>query len=84
MAAVPRYSRRYAAPRLGPVERWFVPALLLTAALHLGGYYVLHATRFNGFAVPRALRPPSRVFNVQQPPNDPQTRAQPPPPPPNP
>ena len=73
MPAVPRYSRRYAAPRLGPVERWFLPALLLTAALHFGGYHLLHATHFNGFTVPRDPRPPSRVFQVQRATIDPKT-----------
>ncbi len=73
MAATTRYSRRYAAPLLGPVERWFIPALLLTAALHSGGYYLLHNTHFSGFAVPRDTRPPSRVFKVQQTTIDPKT-----------
>ncbi len=73
MAAIPRYSRRYAAPRLGPVERWFIPALVLTVALHFGGYYLLHVTRFSGFAVPRDTRPPSRVFKIKQATIDPKT-----------
>ena len=77
MAAIPRYSRRYAAPRLGPVERWFVPALLLTAALHLGGYYVLHHARFSGFTAPRDLRPAPRVVQVKQVNIDPKTLDQP-------
>ena len=80
MAAIPRYSRRYAAPRLGPVERWFIPALLLTAALHFGGYQLLRTTHFYGFAVPRDTRPPSRVFKVQQATIDPKTLDQPTPP----
>ena len=77
MPAVPRYSRRYAAPWLGPVERWFIPALLLTAALHYGGYHLLRATRFSGFSTPRDLRPPSRVFQIKQAVIDPKTLDQP-------
>ena len=73
MAAIPRYSRRYAAPRLGPVERWFLPALLLTAALHFGGYHLLRVTHFNGFAAPHDLRPPPRVFQIKQSTIDPKT-----------
>ena len=77
MAVIPRYSRRYAAPRLGPVERWFLPALLLTAVLHFGGYHLLRTTHFSGFAAPHDLRPPSRVFKVQQATIDPKTLDQP-------
>ncbi len=77
MATVPRYSRRYAAPRLGPVERWFIPALLLTAALHFGGYHLLRTTHFNGFTAPRDPRPPSRVFKVNSATIDPKTLDQP-------
>ncbi len=81
MATITRYSRRYAAPRLGPVERWFLPALLLTAALHFGSYQLLRTTHFSGFTVPHDLRPPSRVFKVQQAVIDPRTLDQPTPPP---
>ncbi len=77
MAAVPRYSRRYAAPRLGPVERWFVPALLLTAALHFGGFYLLHHTHFSGFTAPRDVRPVPRLVSVKQAVIDPKTLEQP-------
>ncbi len=77
MAAIPRYSRRYAAPRLGPVERWFLPALFLTAMLHFGGYHLLRTTHFNGFATPRDTRPPSRVFQIKQATIDPKTLDQP-------
>ena len=59
--------RRYAArPRLGTVERWFLPALVLTAAVHAAGYYLLHVTPFAGFSPPRDLRPTARVFKVSQ------------------
>ncbi len=81
MAAIPRYSRRYAAPRLGPVERWFIPALLLTATLHFGGYYLLHHTHFSGFTMPRDLRPAPRLVQVKQAVIDPKTLDQPTPPP---
>ena len=77
MAAVPRYSRRYTPPRLGPVERWFLPALLLTAALHFGGYYLLHHAHFSGFTAPRDLRPAPRVVQVKQAVIDPRTLDQP-------
>ena len=60
-------TRRYAVrPRLGTVERWFIPALVLTAAVHAAGYYLLHVTPFAGFSPPRDLRPTARVFNVRQ------------------
>jgi outer membrane protein OmpA-like peptidoglycan-associated protein len=52
--------------RLGVVERWFFPALLLTLALHLAGYYLLHVTRFSGFAPPRDTRPTTRAFKVSR------------------
>ncbi len=81
MAAVPRYSRRYAAPRLGPVERWFLPALFLTALLHFGGYQLLRTTRFSGFTMPRDLRPAPRLTQVKQAVIDPKTLDQPTPPP---
>ena len=67
-------SRSYAAaPRLGPVERWFIPALILTFALHTGGYYLLHVTRFEGFAPPRDIRPVPRAFQIKQTTIDPKT-----------
>jgi outer membrane protein OmpA-like peptidoglycan-associated protein len=50
--------------RLGVVERWFLPALLLTLALHIGGYYLLHVTRFSGFTPLRDSRPVPRAFKV--------------------
>ena len=59
-------SRSYPTFRLGPVERWFVPALLLTLALHMGGYYLLHVTRFSGFAPPRDTRSTPRAFSIQR------------------
>ena len=52
--------------RLGIVERWFLPALLLTLLIHAGGYYLLHVTRFSGFTPLRDSRPPPRVFKVQR------------------
>ncbi len=50
--------------RLGVVERWFLPALLLTLALHAGAYYLLHVTRFSGFTPLRDTRPVPRAFKV--------------------
>jgi outer membrane protein OmpA-like peptidoglycan-associated protein len=52
--------------RLGVVERWFFPALLLTLALHIGGYYLLHVTRFSGFTPLRDSRPVPRAFKIQR------------------
>ncbi len=67
-------SRSYAAaPRLGPVERWFLPALLLTLALHYGGYYALRVTRFDGFAPLKDIRQPPRAFQIKQATIDPKT-----------
>ena len=57
-------SRRYSPFRLGPVQVWFVPALLITLALHVAGYYLLHVTHYSGFAPPQ-LPKPSRVFNTK-------------------
>ncbi len=69
---MPDSSRTSFSARLGPVERWFLPALALTVALHIGGYYLLHATRFTGFAPPKA---PAKVraFNIKQAQIDPRT-----------
>lgn len=58
-------SRRTSPFRLGHVQVWFVPALLLTLALHAAGYYLLHVTRYDGFAPPQMPKP-SRVFKMQQ------------------
>lgn len=58
--------------RLGPVERWFLPALALTVVLHIGGYYLLHATRFTGFTPPK-MPPRTRAFNIKQAQIDPRT-----------
>ena len=66
MAALSPSRRLAASPRLGVVERWFIPALLLTAAVHAAGYYLLHVTPFAGFSPPRDNRPPARVFKVSQ------------------
>lgn len=57
--------RTSAARRFGPVTRWFIPALLLTVGVHAAVYYVLHATRFEGFAPLQFKRPPSRIFTVK-------------------
>lgn len=57
--------RTSAAPRFGPVARWFLPALLLTVGVHAAVYYVLHATRFEGFAPMQFKRAPSRIFTVK-------------------
>ena len=58
-------SRPAFAARLGPVERWFLPALALTVALHVGGYYLLHVTSFTGFTPPKVpVR--TRAFNIKQ------------------
>jgi outer membrane protein OmpA-like peptidoglycan-associated protein len=63
--AATRNSPAAAVPfRLGVVERWFFPALLLTLALHIGGYYWLHVTRFSGFTPLRDPRPIPRAFKV--------------------
>ncbi len=66
MAATTTPPRPVVSRRLGTVERWFIPALLLTAAVHATGYYVLHITPFAGFSLPRDIRQTSRVFRVQQ------------------
>ena len=66
MAATTQPRRYIARPRLGAVERWFIPALVLTAAVHAAGYYLLHVTPFAGFSPPRDLRPTARVFNIHQ------------------
>ncbi len=57
--------RSTTAPRFGPVARWFVPALLLTLGVHAAVYYMLHATRFEGFAPMQFKRPVSRAFTVK-------------------
>ena len=62
---MPDPSRASFAARLGPVERWFLPALALTVALHVGGYYALHVTRFTGFTPPK-MPPKTRAFNIKQ------------------
>ena len=54
------------APLLGTVQRWFIPALLLTAIVHTAGYYLLHVVPFSGFSPPKDPRPPARVFKVSQ------------------
>ena len=69
---MPNPSRAYSSARLGPVERWFLPALALTVALHLGGYYLLHVTRFTGFTPPK-MPPRTRAFNIKQAQIDPRT-----------
>ena len=67
MATRPLSRSHAAAPRLGPVERWFLPALLaLTLALHYGGYHLLHVTRFEGFAPLKDIRQPPRAFQIKQ------------------
>ncbi len=58
-------SRRTSPFRLGHVQVWFVPALLLTLALHSAGYYLLHVTHYSGFAPPQ-LAPKSRIFHLPQ------------------
>ena len=65
-------SRRTSPFRLGPVQVWFVPALLITLALHAAGYYLLHVTHYNGFAPPQ-LPKPSRIFNLPRAQIDPKT-----------
>ncbi len=69
---MPDPTRASLSARLGPVERWFLPALALTVALHVGGYYLLHVTRFTGFTPPKA---PAKVraFNIKQARIDPRT-----------
>ena len=69
---MPDPSRAAFSARLGPVERWFLPALALTVALHVGGYYLLHVTRFTGFTPPKAP-PRTRAFNIKQAQIDPRT-----------
>ena len=74
MAAQVPPTRPYAAaPRLGPVERWFLPAFVLTLVLHFGGYYLLHVTPFHGFTPLRDIRPTPRAFNIKQATIDPKT-----------
>ena len=69
----PSTSRSYAAaPRLGPVERWFIPALVLTLVLHSAGYYLLHVTRFSGFTPLRDIQR-TRAFQIKQATIDPKT-----------
>ena len=52
--------------RLGPVERWFLPALMLTAVVHFGIYQYLHVARYSGF-LPVNLKPTvKRAFKVTQ------------------
>ena len=58
-------SRRYSPFRLNHVQVWFVPALLITLAVHAAGYYLLHVTRYSGFTPPR-MPTPSRVFQMKQ------------------
>jgi outer membrane protein OmpA-like peptidoglycan-associated protein len=50
---------------IGPVARWFVPALLLTTVVHIGIYYFLHKTHFDWFSPAQFVKPPSRVFTVK-------------------
>ncbi len=69
---MPDPSRATLSARLGPVERWFLPALALTVALHIGGYYLLHVTRFTGFTPPKAPVK-TRAFNIKQAQIDPRT-----------
>ncbi len=69
---MPDPSRATLSARLGPVERWFLPALALTVALHVGGYYLLHVTRFTAFAPPKAPVK-TRAFNIKQAQIDPRT-----------
>ena len=57
-------ARRTRPFRLGHVQVWFVPALLLTLAVHSGAYYLLHVTPSRGFAPPLPPKP-SRVFNTK-------------------
>lgn len=59
------YRTATAAPRFGPVARWFLPALLLTLGVHAAVYYALHATRFEGFGPLQFKRPVSRAFTVK-------------------
>ena len=69
---MPDPTRASLSARLGPVERWFLPALALTVALHIGGYYLLHVTRFAGFTPPK-VPPRTRAFNIKQAQIDPRT-----------
>ena len=69
---MPDSTRDTFSARLGPVERWFLPALALTVALHIGGYYLLHVTRFTGFTPPK-VPPKTRAFNIKQAQIDPRT-----------
>ncbi len=69
---MPDPTRAHVSARFGPVERWFLPALVLTVALHVGGYYLLHVTRFTGFTPPKAP-PKVRAFNIKQAQIDPRT-----------
>ncbi len=64
---MPAQNARTSAPfRLGVVERWFLPALLLTLAIHAGGYYLLNVTRFSGFTPLRDSRPVPRAFKINR------------------
>ncbi len=65
-------SHRASPFRLGHVQVWFVPALLLTLALHSAGYYLLHVTHYSGFAPPKPLAR-SRIFHLPQAQIDPKT-----------
>ncbi len=73
MDAQPPSSSYAASQRLGPVERWFIPALVLTLALHSAGYYFLHVTRFSGFTPLKDIRQPPRAFQIKQATIDPKT-----------
>lgn len=66
MAAARNTPRTDNSFRLGPVERWFVPALLLTVAIHITGYYLLHVTHFSGFAPLQDSRPTPRAFKINR------------------
>lgn len=57
-------SHRSSPFRLGPVQVWFMPALLITVAIHAAAYYLLHITPYTGFAT---IQPPkSRIFHLKQ------------------
>ena len=74
LTGVSSYAFAYAAaPRLGPVERWFLPALLLTLVLHAAGYHLLHVTRFSGFTPLPDIRQTPRAFQIKQATIDPKT-----------
>jgi outer membrane protein OmpA-like peptidoglycan-associated protein len=60
--AVPFY--RHHARIMGPVARWFFPALLLTVGVHVGIYHYLHRTRFEWFSPAQFKREVPRAFKV--------------------